>query len=66
MLANLLGDLITRPSLWRLIAVMFAALTVALFFFNLRRAGETAAHAAVQLAQWERRYALVSGLVLAS
>ena len=42
MLAALLGGLIARPWARRIIRAALAALTVALFLFNLRRSGERA------------------------
>jgi hypothetical protein len=49
MLANTLGGLIARPWARRIIGAALAALTVALFLFNLRRSGERAGRAADRL-----------------
>lgn len=49
MLAALLGGLIARPWARRVIWAALAALTVALFLFNLRRSGERAGRAVEQL-----------------
>ncbi len=56
--SSMLVGLITRPWVRRLIGVALAALAIVLFLFNLRRAGETSARVAAQLARWESRYAL--------
>lgn len=53
MLAALLGGLIDRPWARRVIGAAFAALTVALFLFNLRRSGERAGRAAARLESLE-------------
>jgi hypothetical protein len=49
MLATMLGGLIARPWARRAIGAALAALTVALFLFNLRRSGERAGRAAERL-----------------
>ena len=46
MLGAILAELFTRPWAWRIIGAALAALTVALFHFNVRRAGERAGRAA--------------------
>ena len=46
MLGTILAGLFTRPWARRIIGAALAALTVALFLFNLRRAGERAGRAA--------------------
>lgn len=46
MLGTMLAALFTRPWARRIIGAALAALTVALFLFNLRRAGERAGRAA--------------------
>jgi len=46
MTVAMLGGLLARPWARRIIGAALAALTVALFLFNLRRAGERAGRAA--------------------
>lgn len=46
MLGIILAELFTRPWARRIIGAALAALTVVLFLFNLRRAGERAGRAA--------------------
>lgn len=46
MVSSILAGLFTRPWARRIIGAALAALTVALFLFNLRRAGERAGRAA--------------------
>jgi len=45
----MLGGLLARSWAGRIIGAVFAALTVALFLFNLRRSGERAGRAAERL-----------------
>lgn len=49
MLGTILAGLFTQPWARRIIGAALAALTVALFLFNLRRAGERAGRAAERL-----------------
>lgn len=49
MTVAMLGGLLARPWARRIIGAALAALTVALFLFNLRRAGERAGRAADRL-----------------
>ena len=58
MIAAMLGGLLARPWARRIIGAALAALTVALFLFNLRRAGERAGRAAERLENLERTHAL--------
>jgi len=49
MVAAMLAGLFTRPWARRIIGAALAALTVVLFLFNIRRAGERAGRAAERL-----------------
>ncbi len=54
----MLAALFTRPWARRIIEAALAALTVALFLFNLRRTGERAGRAAERLENLERTNAM--------
>lgn len=58
MIAARLAGLLTRPFAPRVIGFALAALAVALFLFNLRRAGERAGRAAERLDARERNAAI--------
>ena len=58
MIATRLAGSLTRPIARRVIGFALAALTVALFLFNLRRAGERAGRAAERLDARERNDAI--------
>ncbi len=58
MIAAMLGGLLARPWARRIIGAALAALTVALFLFNLRRAGERAGRAAERLENLEHTHAI--------
>ena len=58
MIAAGLAGLLTRPFARRVIVFALAALAVALFLFNLRRAGERAGRAAERLDARERNDAI--------
>jgi hypothetical protein len=58
MVSSILAALFTRPWALRIIGAALAALTVALFLFNLRRAGERAGRAADRLENLERTHAI--------
>jgi hypothetical protein len=58
MWGSLVVGLMARPWARPIIGAAFAALTVALFLFNLRRAGERAGRAAERLETLERTHAI--------
>ena len=50
--------ILTRPLVRQVAAIALAALTIIIFLFNLRRAGERAGRAAEQLENLERTHAI--------
>ena len=58
MWGTILAGILARPWARWAAGVALAALTVALFIFNIRRAGERAGRAAVQLQNLERHHAI--------
>ena len=58
MCAGYAVGILSRVWAWRVAALALAALTIALFIINLRRAGERAVRAAERLDQLERKHAI--------
>jgi len=66
MWAQLAAGLLTRPWVRRSVAVGIAALTLVLFMFNLRRAGERAGRASERLQALERTNARHHDMLIAA
>ena len=66
MVGATLAGLFARPWARRLIGAALAALTVVLFIFNLRRAGERAGRAAERLENLERTHAILRQMLEAA
>ncbi|WP_430463649.1 hypothetical protein [Tabrizicola sp.] len=58
MWGGLFTDILARPWVRRAAAIALIALTIILFLFNLRRAGERAGRAAERLENLERAHAI--------